>query len=342
MQSTLSPKTTDDPCDDVVIVADAVQVAPSDEELTSLLHQAARHRSASLAHATPELTADPANRPIDVMVAPTFINDGRSSKDSAIRPAAPAVDVMDRPAPANDDRGSGGQRSWTRHAARAFFALLLTVCIGLAAAGWKSYGAAATKMIAKLASQLVVGSSEPEEPALAAQPAVRAEAANAASEQSPPPAQAAPTPVATAPAAPDSTPLLQSMARDLAALGQEVEALKASMEQLKASQQQMSRDVAKASEQKASEQKASEQNLRPKAPTTPPRSAAAQMRKPIHPVSPPQGPAASPALPQVAAPRYVPQQYYMPQPQPVAPPQTTAEPPIEANSSVPRPPMPVR
>lgn len=336
MQSTLSPKTTDDPCDDVVIVADAVQVAPSDEELTSLLHQAARHRSASLAYATPELTADPANRPIDVMVAPTSINDGRSSKDSAIRPAAPAVDVMDRPAPANDDRGSGGQRSWTRHAARAFFALLLTVCIGLAAAGWKSYGAAATKMIAKLASQLVVGSSEPEEPALAAQPAVRAEAANAASEQSPPPAQAAPTPVTTAPSAPDSTPLLQSMARDLAALGQEVEALKASMEQLKASQQQMSRDVAKASEQKASEQ-----NLRPKAPTTP-RSAAAQMRKPIHPASPPQGPAASPALPQVAAPRYVPQQYYMPQPQPVAPPQAAAEPPIDANAPVLRPPMPVR
>ena len=335
MQSTLSPKTTDDPCDDVVIVADAVQVAPSNEELTSLLHQAARHRSASQARTVPELTADPARRAIDEMVAPVSINDGRSSKDSPLRNAAPVVEAMDRPAPANDDRGSGGQRSWTRHAARAFFALLLTVCIGLAAAGWKSYGAAATKMIAKLASQLVVGSSEPEEPALAAQPAVRAEAANAASEQSPPPAQAAPTPVTTAPSAPDSTPLLQSMARDLAALGQEVEALKASMEQLKASQQQMSRDVAKASEQKASEQ-----NLRPKAPTTPPRPAAVQMRKPIHSVSP-QSAAASPTAPQIAAPRYVPQPYYAPPP-PMAPPQAAAEPSIDTNAVVPRPPMPVR
>lgn len=333
MQSTLSPKTTDDPCDDVVIVADAVQVAPSDDELTSLLHQAARHRSASQARTVPELTADPARRAIDEMVAPVSINDGRSSKDSPLRNAAPVVEAMDRPAPANDDRGSGRRRSWTRHAARAFIVLLLTVGIGFAAAGWKSYGAAATKMFAKLASQVVIDSAAPEKPALAAQPAVRAEAAEASSAQSAPPAEAAPA----APVAPETTPLLQSMARDLAALGQEVEALKASMEQLKASQQQMSRDVAKASEQKASEQ-----NMRPKAPTTPPRSAAAQIRKPIHPVSPPQGPAASPALPQVAAPRYVPQQYYMPQPQPVAPPQTTAEPPIEANSSVPRPPMPVR
>ena len=130
------------------------------------------------------------------------------------------------------------------------------------------------------------------------------------------------------------------MARDLAALGQEVEALKAGMEQLKASQQQMSRDVAKASEQKPSEQKASEQNLRPKAPTTPPRPAAVQMRKPIHSVSP-QSAAASPTAPQVAAPRYVPQPYYAPPP-PMAPPQAAAEPSIDTNAVVPRPPMPVR
>lgn len=329
MQSTLSPKATDDPCDDVMIAPDVVQVVPSDEELSDLLQQAARHR---LAHTAPDVTVDPPARPIDAMPSPTSANDERGSDQRTARSTAPVVDVMFRPAaPANDDRGSGVRRSLVRQATRALIALLLAVGIGLTAVAWKSYGAAATKMITKLVTQVVIGSTEPEQSAQATQsapPAVRAETANAASGQPAPTAPTAPTSDAIAPAAPaslDSTQLLQSMTRDLATLGQEVEELKAGMEQLKASQQQMLRDIARTSEQ----------NLRPKPSATPPRSAAAQTRKPTYSYAPPQTAAAPPAMPRVAAPYYVP-----PQPEPV--PQAAAEPPIDAESSVPRPPMPVR
>jgi hypothetical protein len=131
------------------------------------------------------------------------------------------------------------------------------------------------------------------------------------------------------------------MARDLVSLGQQVEQLKASIDELKAGQQQVSRDIAKASEQ----------NLRPKMSTIsppPPRPVPARPRKPITPLPPPQAamapppqaaapyvpPAAAPYVPQTAAP-YVPRQVE-------PPPQATAQPQQDEESSVPRPPMPVR
>jgi hypothetical protein len=219
MHSLLPSKPCDDPCDVVAVAPDAVRVAPSDEELSNLLHQAARYRS------------DTQTR------APSESPGGRT---------APPVDSAFRAASVEDVLGSGG-RSMARRATRGVIALLLAACIGLAAVAWKSYGDTAKKKIAKLATQFVVTSSLPsEEAAETARPAVLDASAEPASlVQSAPKlvGKAAETP------SPDSAQLLQSLARDLSALAREVEQLKAGMEQLKVSQQQVLRD-AQSSEQK--------------------------------------------------------------------------------------------
>jgi hypothetical protein len=222
MHSPLPAKPCDDPCDVVAVAPDAVGVAPSDEELSDVLHQAARYRSDT--------------KP-------------RAPSESPSGQTAPPVDTAFRAAPVDDVLGSGG-RSMARRAARGVIALVLAACIGLAAVAWKSYGETAKRKIAKLATQFVVTSSLPsEEPAPSAPPAVpdAASAEPAALVQT-----TAPKPVAIAAEAPTpgSAQLLQSMARDLSALASEVEHLKAGMEQLKVSQQQMLRDVAQSSEQK--------------------------------------------------------------------------------------------
>jgi hypothetical protein len=306
MHSTLKLKPTDDPHDIVVVAPDAVQVAPADDEISNLLREAARQYSGQQTHTASDLPAAPPVPPVDT----TF------------RPAADVnVQIL------------GHRRSIASRALRAFAALLLAACIGVAGIAWQSD--AAKKMIAKLATQLVLTSSQPaEDPGSSAEPARPAAEVAAASATSPQPASLAQTaPAAVAPAAaassPDSSQLLQSMARDLASAGQEIEQLKASVEQLKASQQQMSRDMAKASENKASEQ-----NSRARISALPPRSAAAPARKPIAPY-PPRQAATAPTYPQAAAP-YVPRQIE-PQPQTTAPPQADPE-----LSSVPRPPMPLR
>jgi hypothetical protein len=303
MQSTLPPKPSDDPHDIVVVAPDVVQVAPADQELSDLLHDAAR-----------------------------YLSDAQTNTGSDVPggPLVPPVDTTFRPAAVNDVLDAGRRRSIGRRAVRTFAALLLAACTGVAAVAWQSSGDVAKKMITKWVPQLVVTSLlPPEEPGPSsqpAQPAVQADAVNAASPPSAPAAQTAPEAVARAVAAPsvESAQLLQSMARDLASVGQEVEQLKASIEQLKASQQQMSRNIARASEQ----------NIRPATSASPPRSAAARARKPIPPVPSPQA-AAAPALPQTAAP-FVPRQ---PEPLPQATAQPQADPEL---ASVPRPPMPVR
>jgi hypothetical protein len=311
MHSTLNPKPTDDPHDIVVVAPDDVRVAPAEEELSNLLRQAARHHSPQQTHTGSDLPAGPPVPPVDT----TF------------RPAAENVQLL------------GHRRSIARRALRALGALLLAMCIGVAGIAWQSD--AAKKMIAKLATQLVViASLSPERsgpPAQPAAPAVAAADASAAAPQPTAPAQSAPQAVAPAAAALSAdSAQLQSMARDLASAGQEIEQLKASIEQLKASQQQMSRDIAKASENRVSEQnKASEPNPRPRISALPPRPAAARARKPIAPYPLPQA-AAAPALPPAAAPYYAPRQVEPP-PQTTAPPLTDPE-----LASVPRPPMPVR
>ena len=301
MHSTLKLKPTDDPHDIVVVAPDAVQVAPADDEISNLLREAARQYSGQQTHTASDLPA---------------------------APPVPPVDTTFRPAAA----GNVHRRSMSGRALRAFAALLLAACIGVAGIAWQSD--AAKKMIAKVATQLVLTSSQPaEDPGSSAEPAKPAAEVAAASAASPQPASPTQTaPAAAAPAAAassaDSSQALQSMARDLASAGQEIEQLKASIEQLKASQQQMSRDMAKTSENKASEQ-----NSRPRLSALPPRPATAPARKPIAPYPPRQ--AATATYPPAAAP-YVPRQIE-PQPQTTAPPQADPE-----LSSVPRPPMPLR
>jgi hypothetical protein len=312
MHSMLNPKQTDDPHDIVAVAPDVVQVAPADEELADLLHDAARYLS-------------------DAQT--------RTGSDAAADPPVPPVDTTFRPAAVNDVQVPGHPWWIGRGAVRALAALLLAACTGVAAIAWQSQGDAAKQMIATWAPQLALTSSPPpENPGLPEQPApppVQADTATAALPQPAPPAQTAAESVAPAAAVPaEPAQLLQSMARDLASVGQEIGLLKASIAELKASQQQMSREIAKASEAKASEVKASEQNLRPRIAASPPRSAAAPARKPMPPL-PPRQAAAAPSLPQAAA-ASAPRQLE-------PPPQASAQPPADPEfSSVPRPPMPLR
>src|SRR5882724_9890824 len=263
MHSTLKPKQTDDPHDIVVIAPDAVQVAPADEELSNLLHDAARLHSEAQT---------------------------RTGSDVPAGAAVPPVDTTFRPSAVDDVLVPGRLRSMGGGAMRALTALLLAAGIGGAAIAWQAYGDAAKAMIAEWAPQLALTSSQPpEKPALPVQPAppaVQPDAATAAPAQPAPPAQTAAVAPSAAAVSTESAQLPQSMARDLASMGQEIGQLKASIEQLKASQQQMSRDIAKASE-KASEAKASEQNLRPRISAPPPRSATAPARRPMPPPPPP-------------------------------------------------------
>src|SRR6266446_1828450 len=297
MHSTLKPKQTDDPHDFVVVAPDAarvapdaarvvpdparvvldpVAVAPADDELSGLLHDAARRLSQAQARAASDLPADA---------------------------AVPPVDTTFRPAAVNDVLVPGRLRSIGRGAMRAFAAVLLATCIGVGGIAWQHYGEAAQQMVADWMPRLALTSLLPsEQPAPSAQPAppaVQADTATSAPAQPAPPAPAAAQVVAPSTAAlpADSAQSLQSMARDLASMGQEIGQLKASIEQLKASQQQISRDLAKASEAKtsevrasevkASEAKASEQNPRPRISAPLPRPAAAPARRPMPPPPPP-------------------------------------------------------
>jgi hypothetical protein len=321
MDSTLKPKQTDDPHDFLVVTPDDVRVAPSDEELSNLLRNAARHLSDPQTH---------------------------RGSDVAAGASIPSVDTTFRPSAVENVLVPGPRRSIGGRAVRAFAALLLAGCIGVAAMAWQSRGDVAKRAIAKWTPNFVLTSWLPTEtpglPAQSTPPAIQAAVANTAPPQPSPLARTAAEGVApTAAVSPDSAQLLQTMARDLATVAQELEQLKGSVEQLKASQQQMSRDVvrayeakaseAKASEAKASETKASEQNLRPRTSAPSPRPAAAPARRPMPPFPPPQA-AAVHALPQAAP--SVPRQV---EPQPQATAQPQAEPEL---SPVPRPPMPVR
>ena len=317
MQSTLKPKPTDDPHDFLVVPPDAVRVVPGEEELSDLLRAAARQQ------ADPQIHAE---------------------QGSVAAPPVPPVDTTFRPSAVNDVLGSGGGPSIGRRMGRAFAALLLAACIGAMAVGWQAFGYAGKKLIVRWTPQFVLTSLSMDKWGLSApstSPSPEADTADA----SQPAALARSEPEAVAANAasqsPDSPQLLQSMARDLASVSQEVEQLKASIEQLKTSQLQMSRDVAKASENKASENKSpenrvSEQNARARM-LAPSRPVVARAHKPA-----PYPPAQAYPPPQAAAP-YVPQAYVprQPEPSPLSPAagQPQPEPGFEP---VPRPPMPVR
>ncbi|SHG55590.1 hypothetical protein [Bradyrhizobium erythrophlei] len=337
MDSMLKSKQTDDPHDVLVVSSDVVPVAPANEQLSSVLQDAARlladaqkpkekeSGTGSDVPASPPVPADP---PV---------------------PPVPPVDITFRPAAVDDILG---RRSLGQRVIRAFTALLLAACIGVAALAWQFGGGLTKKVIGKWVPQLVLTSSALQEKlGLSAPPAPPADAPAAVEAANPQAATpeavaaqtadtqaAAPAPEsaasATAAPPPETTPSPQSMARDLASLGQEVEQLKASIDQLKAGQQQMSLDIAKASG------KASEQNPRPRISPPVRRPAVAQARKPVPPYPLPQT-AAAHALPQAAASYPAAAPYYAPrQPEPL--PATTQPQPDPELSSVPRPPMPVQ
>src|SRR6266446_4701410 len=134
MHSTLKPKQTDDPHDIVVVAPDAVQVAPADEELSSLLHDAARRLSQAQA---------------------------RAASDVPAGAAVPPVDTTFRPAAVNDVLAPGRLRSIGRGAMRAFAAVLLATCIGVAGIAWQHYGDASQQIIGQWTPQLAVTSSLP-------------------------------------------------------------------------------------------------------------------------------------------------------------------------------------
>jgi hypothetical protein len=323
MQSTLNPKPSDDPHDVIVVAPDAVRVAPSDEQISHLLQQAARFHSEAQARNETGLTAGP---------------------------PVPPVDTTFRAAAVNDVRGSGNGPSIDRRVGRPFAALLLALCIGAAAIGWQTFGYAAKKMMVKWVPQFALTTSLPLEKfwpsAQPAPPAVEADAEDAAPAPTAPSAQITPPPqtaaegsaaTATAPAA-DPAQSLQSMARDLASVSQEVVLLKASIAELKA--QQAAREAAKTAEQN----KVADQNARARIAALPPRPAVPRPHKPIAPYPPTQAylpaqaypPAAAPPVSQAATPYYPPRQ-----PEP-SPPAVDQLPPAPGFTSVPRPPMPVQ
>jgi hypothetical protein len=312
MHSTLKPKQADDPHDIVVVAPDAARVVPADDELSSLLHDAARRLSQAQA---------------------------RAGSDVAAGAVVPAVDTTFRPSAVNDVLVPGRLRSIGRGAMRVFAAVLLATCIGVAGIAWQHYGDAAQQMIAQWTPQLALTSLLPQEkPALPSQPTPPADQADTTSATAPSAPQAQAATPAVEPAAvlrADTAQLLQSMARDLASMGQEIGTLKASIEQLKASQQQISRDVAKTSEAKTSEIKPSEPSPQPRIAAAPlPRPAPAPARK-LKPKPPPPLAAAipPPPPPQAAAPAI--SRQFEP------PPQASAQPQAQELSSVPRPPMPL-
>jgi hypothetical protein len=354
MQSTLALKQNDDPHDVVAVAPDAVRVAPSDEELSDLLQQAARHRSEAL----PKMTMDFAAT--DFAAGPATSPKSSKTIPPAASPTIPPVDTTFRPTAVNGV-ASSKLGSTVRQAMRGFMALLLAACIGAVAFVWRSHGDMAEKKIAKWATQFsLTALSSPEKPATAPQlaaasPVAQAEAPDAAPVQPTSPVQAAAAQTATEAVAPDaagaspqSTQLLQSMARDIAGLGQEVEQLKASIEQLKAGQSGV---ATKASEQNRASLPAPRAKISSIAP--PSRSPVAHPRKPAQSFPPSQA-AATPALPPTAAPYYAPRPPAPPQQasqaiQPQAMQPRVVQPQISETvsddpgvSSIPRPPMPLR
>src|SRR5258705_9292374 len=189
-----------------------VLVARADEELAHAYERITRAAEEALRaeEQLSKLERDAARHP----------SDHPQTRMNTLRPAVP-----------------GNQPSLGGRAVRAFTALMLAACIGVAAIAWQSpYGDPAKQIIARWAPQLVLTSSLPlENPGLPAQPgppAIQEAAAKAAPPQPVPPAQTAPEDVAPPVAAlsPELTQLLQSMARDLATQGQAIEQLKASQD----------------------------------------------------------------------------------------------------------------
>ena len=201
MQSSLSVKPNDDPCDDVALAPDVAHMVPSEEELTSVLHRAARHRLDTHSSVAPDVTVAPLVQPADTIVRPVLRNDMLASEDRVAHDIAPPVDAMARPAPANDI----GHPNDRRRKRRAHRARLPGVAIHIDHRAWSSH----LEIIRRRCLEAdredmappIVASSQPAQPetseatAPPAPASVRAEPATAAPDQPAPVAQ----PVTTAP-----------------------------------------------------------------------------------------------------------------------------------------------
>lgn len=249
----------------------------------------------------------------------------------------PAVEPLLRADPLNDN--TADIRNLTPRTGGRRGTILVIVCAGIAAAAaWYSYGGEARQRVSDLVLQLIPGAVAPAQSAAepqntapqaaasqpAADPAPAQEAAETA--PTPQPATAPATAAVDAPPAqgvvpPEITQSIESMTREIASLKQTVE-------QLQAGQAQLSRDVAKATEHEA-RRKLTTQASKP-APPRPQRAPAVAQQSPT-PYSPPTYSQRQP-YPQGTAQR----EAYIPPPAP------TQLPPQPGDTSVPRPPMPLR
>ena len=327
MQST-RPMKEADPHD---VFAIETMLAARADRAPPLAHDAIGHPAGPQAYAAPEISVGiPAPQ-----IEPTFgAADVSDIQIENIRPGEIKVDglkvLRERPT-----------SKWVKRVVMT----LLGLAGATAAAAWQHYGDQAKAMAVEWAPPFVLAALAPAEKSSAAEQPGETAVRAAASDQTAATDQAAATPaqsaLATAPAAtasPAESTQLQTMAQDLAAMGQQVEELKTTIAQLRASQAQMTRELAKASENRTSEARTSD--VRPAEPAPrprvtaaavpPPRPAAAPVRKPKPAGYPPAQAAYVPPLPPAPAPAQV---------QPAPPPQRTI---ADDGEPVVRPPMPVR
>ncbi|MDO8979143.1 MAG: hypothetical protein Q7V17_07925 [Afipia sp.] len=310
---------------------------------------------------------DPHADPHDAIVAqlrelaPRIVHDPskvHAPSEVNVTPAAspePASEPPLHTAPLNDNVGDILNPEPRGKLARGVTGLI--VCGGIAAAAvWHSYGDEAKQRLSHLVPQLLAGTTAPTQSADAAE-SQNTTSQITASEPAgePAPAQdtaaAAPTPAtpaesasaASTPAA--ETPLIQAaltpeLAQSIETMTREIASLKQTVEQLQAGQQQLSRDVAKAAEHEA-RRKPVAQASKPAAAPRPQRAStlapapapATRSVQPYPPQAYPQGQTYPQGYPQREA--YI----------PPAPPQQPAPaqlPPPPGDTSVPRPPMPLR
>jgi len=285
--------------------------------------------AAQLRDLAPRLTPDQA----EVHATPTAVT------ESASEPS-----VIDTPL--NDNIGDIRDPVSRTGFGRGMRRLALIACTGCGmAAVWYSCGDAAKQRISDLVPQLLVSTPAPAQDTKSAQQQDAAspipESQQAAARASAPETVAAPpaapaesaTPPSTraAEASPAQAELSLELAKSVEAMAREIASLKETVEQLQAGQRQLSRDVAKATEQTAQRKPVAQAAKPAPAPRQPPSPAVSRTYAP----SPSHSYSPSPAYPQTAAQR----EAYIPPPAP-APVQQLPPPP--GDTSVPRPPMPLR
>lgn len=263
-----------------------------------------------------------------------------------VTPAAspePASEPPLHAAPLNDNAGEIRNPAPRAKFGRGVVGLI--VCGGIAAAAaWHSYGVEAKQKLSDLVPQLLAGTAAPTQSADAAEPRDAASQITASEPAAEPAlaqdtaaaAPATPAEPATAPSTAGETPPTQAaltpeVAQSIETMAREIASLKQTVEQLQAGQQQLSRDVAKAAEHETRRKSAAQASKpaaapRPQQASTP--AAATRSVQPYPAQAYPQGQ----TYPQGSAQR----EAYIPPPAP------TQLPPQPGDTSVPRPPMPLR